>query len=216
MAGLPSGRTSATGRCSFAAGSQYSLGKSRRGFGPIGPWLVTADELGAPDDLVVRCSVNGEIMQEARTSDLIFSVPRLVAELSSVVPLLPGDVIFTGTPSGVGIVRQPPRFLRPETYSNRGSRVSARSATHSCDSSWRTGLCRRLPAGSMAADRRLPGAIARHHHQRHRQRHLAPGRPPDQWRWLGDAGMGLARLEGHAVLSALVRRVARIDLAGKP
>jgi 2-keto-4-pentenoate hydratase/2-oxohepta-3-ene-1,7-dioic acid hydratase in catechol pathway len=61
----------------------------------------------------VGCSVNGEKMQEARTSDLIFSVPRLIAELSSVLPLLPGDIIFTGTPAGIGAVRQPPRFLQP-------------------------------------------------------------------------------------------------------
>jgi 2-keto-4-pentenoate hydratase/2-oxohepta-3-ene-1,7-dioic acid hydratase in catechol pathway len=77
----------------------------------MGPWLVTTDELSNADDLALGCSVDGVTMQDARTSDLIFSVPKLIAELSSVLPLLPGDVIFTGTPDGVGIARKPARFL---------------------------------------------------------------------------------------------------------
>ena len=97
----------------FAAGSQFSLGKSRRGYGPMGPWLVTPDEVPDRDDLALGCSVDGDVVQDARTSDLIFSVPQLVAELSAVCPLLPGDVIFTGTPAGVGITSQPARFLQP-------------------------------------------------------------------------------------------------------
>jgi 2,4-diketo-3-deoxy-L-fuconate hydrolase len=97
----------------FAAGSQFSLGKSRRGFGPMGPWLVTLDEFDDPNDLALGCSVDGEVVQDARSDDLIFSVPRIIAELSSVLPLLPGDVIFTGTPSGVGMARKPPRALAP-------------------------------------------------------------------------------------------------------
>ena len=72
-----------------------------------GPWVVTTDEFDDPDDLALGCSVDGETMQDARTSDLVFSVPRLVAELSAVLPLLPGDIIFTGTPSGIGATRQP-------------------------------------------------------------------------------------------------------------
>ena len=95
----------------FAAGMQFSLGKSRRGYGPMGPWLVTPDEVDDPDDLALGCSVDGVTVQDARTSDLIFDIPQLVAELSAVLPLLPGDVIFTGTPSGVGMARQPPRAL---------------------------------------------------------------------------------------------------------
>jgi 2-keto-4-pentenoate hydratase/2-oxohepta-3-ene-1,7-dioic acid hydratase in catechol pathway len=79
----------------------------------MGPWLVTPDEFANPDDLALGCSVDGETVQDARTSDLIFDIPRLVAELSGVLPLLPGDVIFTGTPAGVGITRQPPRALQP-------------------------------------------------------------------------------------------------------
>lgn len=90
---------------------QFSMGKSFPGFGPTGPWLVTPDELDDPDDLGISCSLNGEVVQDAATSDLIFSVPRLISYLSSVVTLHPGDLIFTGTPSGVGIGRQPPRFL---------------------------------------------------------------------------------------------------------
>jgi 2-keto-4-pentenoate hydratase/2-oxohepta-3-ene-1,7-dioic acid hydratase in catechol pathway len=92
---------------------QFSLGKSFPGFGPIGPWVVTPDELADPDDLALGCSVNGEEVQKSRTSDLIFGVDALVHLLSSVTPLLPGDLIFTGTPAGVGGTRTPPRFLRP-------------------------------------------------------------------------------------------------------
>ena len=111
VAGLTVGQDISDRHLQFAAGAQFSLGKSRRGFGPMGPWVVTLDEITNPDDLALGCSVDGEKVQEARTSDLIFSVPRLVAELSSVLPLLPGDVIFTGTPAGIGATRQPARFL---------------------------------------------------------------------------------------------------------
>lgn len=113
VAGVAVGQDISDRHLQFAAGSQFSLGKSRRRYGPVGPWLVTTDEVSNPEDLGVGCSVNGEKMQDARTSDLIFSVPRLVAELSAVLPLLPGDVIFTGTPAGIGAVRQPPRFIEP-------------------------------------------------------------------------------------------------------
>jgi 2-keto-4-pentenoate hydratase/2-oxohepta-3-ene-1,7-dioic acid hydratase in catechol pathway len=92
---------------------QFSLGKSFAGFGPIGPWLVSTDEFDNPDDLELGCAINGEEVQKARTSDLIFSVPALVASLSRTVTLLPGDVIFTGTPAGVGLGRDPQRWLAP-------------------------------------------------------------------------------------------------------
>ncbi len=92
---------------------QFSLGKSYPAFGPIGPCLVTADELPDRDDLQLECTVNGEQVQKGRTSQMIFPVAELVARLSAICPLLPGDVIFTGTPSGVGMARTPPRFLRP-------------------------------------------------------------------------------------------------------
>jgi len=96
-----------------SAPPQFSLGKSYPGFGPIGPWLVTPDEFSDPDDLELGCSINGELMQKARTSDLIFPVSQLIESLSAVTPLLPGDVIFTGTPSGVGLGRVPQRWLTP-------------------------------------------------------------------------------------------------------
>lgn len=113
VAGVTVGQDVSDRHLQFAAGAQFSLGKSRRTYGPLGPWLVTTDELADPDDLALGCSVDGETVQDARTSDLILSVPRLVAELSAVLPLLPGDVIFTGTPAGIGATRQPARFLAP-------------------------------------------------------------------------------------------------------
>jgi 2-keto-4-pentenoate hydratase/2-oxohepta-3-ene-1,7-dioic acid hydratase in catechol pathway len=90
---------------------QFSLAKSFPGFAPMGPALVTVDELADPADLSIVCRLNGEEVQTARTTDMVFSVPELVARLSRVVTLLPGDVIFTGTPPGVGFGRSPQRFL---------------------------------------------------------------------------------------------------------
>jgi 2-keto-4-pentenoate hydratase/2-oxohepta-3-ene-1,7-dioic acid hydratase in catechol pathway len=113
VAGVTVGQDLSDRALQFAAGMQFSLGKSRRGFGPMGPWVVTPDELADRDDLGLGCSVDGEVVQDARTSDLIFDVSQLIAELSAVLPLLPGDVVFTGTPSGVGMARQPPRALAP-------------------------------------------------------------------------------------------------------
>jgi 2-keto-4-pentenoate hydratase/2-oxohepta-3-ene-1,7-dioic acid hydratase in catechol pathway len=92
---------------------QFSLAKSFPGFAPIGPVLVTPDEFADPDDLSIGCDVNGEAVQASRTSAMIFPIPTLIARLSAVCTLSPGDVIFTGTPSGVGFARTPPRFLAP-------------------------------------------------------------------------------------------------------
>ncbi|MGU3292896.1 fumarylacetoacetate hydrolase family protein [Williamsia sp. M5A3_1d] len=91
---------------------QFGLAKSFPGFSPIGPWLVTADELSDRDSLPIGCSINGVTMQDSRTDDLIFSVSQIISRLSAVLPLLPGDVIFTGTPAGVGGARKPPVFLK--------------------------------------------------------------------------------------------------------
>lgn len=92
---------------------QYSLAKSYPGFAPTGPVLVTPDELDDPDDLAIGCEVNDRPMQAARTSDMIFPVSGLIAYLSQRVTLFPGDVIFTGTPPGVGMGRDPQVFLGP-------------------------------------------------------------------------------------------------------
>jgi 2,4-didehydro-3-deoxy-L-rhamnonate hydrolase len=75
--------------------------------------VVTLDDLDDPEDLALGCTANGEKMQEACTTDLVFSVPRLIAEISAMLPLRPGDIIVTGAPAGIGAVRLPPRFLRP-------------------------------------------------------------------------------------------------------
>jgi 2-keto-4-pentenoate hydratase/2-oxohepta-3-ene-1,7-dioic acid hydratase in catechol pathway len=93
--------------------AQFSLGKSYPGFGPIGPALVSLDEVPGRDDLELTCTLNGEVVQHDRTSNMIFPVPALVAFISAVCPLRPGDLIFTGTPAGVGNRRTPPRFLAP-------------------------------------------------------------------------------------------------------
>jgi 2,4-didehydro-3-deoxy-L-rhamnonate hydrolase len=99
---------------------QFSMAKSHPGFTPMGPCVVTLDEIDNPDDLAVECRINGETVQSARTSDMIFTVPQLLAYLSKIVTLLPGDLIFTGTPPGVGMGRRPQRYLQPgdvlETY----------------------------------------------------------------------------------------------------
>lgn len=90
---------------------QFGLGKSFSGFAPQGPWLVTPDEFDNPDDLELGCALDGEEMQKGRTRDLIFPVSKLIATLSQTVTLYPGDVVFTGTPAGVGVGREPQRFI---------------------------------------------------------------------------------------------------------
>jgi 2-keto-4-pentenoate hydratase/2-oxohepta-3-ene-1,7-dioic acid hydratase in catechol pathway len=92
---------------------QFSLGKSFTNFAPIGPWLTTLDDVSDPNDLAIGSQLNGVTMQDSRTSDLVFSVPQLIAYLSSVCALQRGDLIFTGTPQGVGQARTPPVFITP-------------------------------------------------------------------------------------------------------
>lgn len=92
---------------------QFSLGKSARGFGPIGPALVTPDEVPDPRALRLTCDVDGERRQDGNTRDMIFPVAELLAFLSRWVALEPGDLVFTGTPAGVGSVRHPPVYLEP-------------------------------------------------------------------------------------------------------
>jgi 2,4-didehydro-3-deoxy-L-rhamnonate hydrolase len=93
-------------------GGQWVKGKSFDTFGPLGPLLVTADEIPNPQDLPVSLKVNGALKQNSNTSDMIFSVAEIVAHLSLFMTLLPGDVIVTGTPEGVGLGHKPPVFLK--------------------------------------------------------------------------------------------------------
>lgn len=96
------------------ATSQWTLGKSFPTFTPIGPWIVTADEIEDPHDLDIRLTLNDEVMQDANTRDLIFNISDLIAYISGIVPLQAGDVISTGTPPGVGLGRNPQRWLLPD------------------------------------------------------------------------------------------------------
>ena len=91
---------------------QWGKGKSFPGFGPLGPWLVTSDELSDPQNIPVELKVNGVVKQSSNTADMIFSVAEVVSYLSQFMTLLPGDVVITGTPSGVGLGMRPPQFLQ--------------------------------------------------------------------------------------------------------
>jgi len=93
-------------------GGQWSKGKSFDTFGPIGPWLVTTDELPDPQRIELSLAVNGETRQQSSTADMIFGVAEVVSHLSQFMTLLPGDVVITGTPAGVGLGMKPPRFLK--------------------------------------------------------------------------------------------------------
>ncbi|MFM2003784.1 MAG: hypothetical protein RI963_3210 [Planctomycetota bacterium] len=93
-------------------GGQWLLGKSFDTFGPIGPWLVTTDEIPDPSNLRVRMHLSGEVVQDSTTRQLIFDIPQLISHLSKIMTLKAGDLIFTGTPPGVGMAKTPPRFLR--------------------------------------------------------------------------------------------------------
>ncbi|HEY0816142.1 MAG TPA: fumarylacetoacetate hydrolase family protein [Pseudonocardia sp.] len=92
---------------------QFSLAKSRPGFGPTGPWLTTVDEIDDPADLAICCMRNGEVVQSDRTAGMVQGVDALIATVSAAVPLFPGDLLFTGTPGGTGHRRNPEVFLAP-------------------------------------------------------------------------------------------------------
>ena len=94
-------------------GGQWLLGKTFDTFAPVGPCLVTKHEIPDPSDLRVRMHLNGEVVQDSTTAQLIFDIPSLIAHLTKIVTLKPGDLIFTGTPPGVGAARNPPLFLKP-------------------------------------------------------------------------------------------------------
>jgi acylpyruvate hydrolase len=93
--------------------SQFLQGKAFERSSPAGPWLVTPDEIADPGDLEMRCSVDGELMQQSSTSDMVFSVAEIVSYISQIITLVPGDLIATGTPSGIGAARLPQVFLEP-------------------------------------------------------------------------------------------------------
>src|SRR5580658_2354507 len=95
------------------ATSQWMMGKTFDTFAPMGPWLVSADEIADPHALDISLRIGDETLQHSNTRELIFKIPELVAYLSSVVTLEPGDVVATGTPAGVGFARTPPRYLQP-------------------------------------------------------------------------------------------------------
>jgi len=95
------------------ATSQWSMSKSFPTFCPMGPAIVTADEVADPHALAIGLSIDGEVLQSSNTRELVFGIPQLIEHLSSITPLLPGDVVSTGTPPGVGLGRTPKRWLRP-------------------------------------------------------------------------------------------------------
>ncbi len=94
-------------------GGQWVKGKSADTFAPIGPYLLTKEEVPNPNKLRLWLKVNGEMLQDSNTSDMIFDVPTLISYLSNYMTLLPGDIISTGTPAGVGLGFDPPRYLQP-------------------------------------------------------------------------------------------------------
>ncbi len=96
-----------------AGGQQWIKGKSFDTFCPFGPWIVTKDEIDDPDNLDLECVLNGKTMQKSNTGDMIFSVAQIVSYLSQSATLVPGTMILTGTPSGVGFTRKPPVYLKP-------------------------------------------------------------------------------------------------------
>jgi 2-keto-4-pentenoate hydratase/2-oxohepta-3-ene-1,7-dioic acid hydratase in catechol pathway len=93
-------------------GGQWCRGKTFDTFAPLGPCLVTTDEIRNPNQLTIRTTLNGQVMQDWNTEDMIFSVPKLIEFLSGSTTLLPGTVILTGTPHGIGAARKPPLFLK--------------------------------------------------------------------------------------------------------
>jgi 2-keto-4-pentenoate hydratase/2-oxohepta-3-ene-1,7-dioic acid hydratase in catechol pathway len=95
------------------ATTQWTIGKTFDTFGPIGPELVSKDEVSDPHNLRIRLELNGKLLQDSNTSQFIFNIPALVEYLSKVMTLVPGDLVSTGTPPGVGFARKPPIFLKP-------------------------------------------------------------------------------------------------------
>lgn len=109
---------------------QFGLGKSLAGFAPLGPILATPDEYPDPDDIELACLLNGEEVQRSRSAQMLLSVPEIISYLSGILTLYPGDVVFTGTPGGVGMTRTPPRYLKAgDTLESFVARVGSMSHT---------------------------------------------------------------------------------------
>ena len=102
-----------TDREAQRTGKQWFRGKGADSFCPLGPWLVTADEIADPHDLKLKFSQNGKVLQDDSTKDMIFKIPHIIEFISASITLLPGDVIATGTPAGIGSIRKPPVLFRP-------------------------------------------------------------------------------------------------------
>lgn len=114
VAGIAVGQDISDRKLQFASQPpQFNLGKSHKNYSTFGPWLIDARDVQNKDALHMTCTLNGEVVQDTMTDDLIFSVSDIISYLSSIVQLLPGDVIYTGTPGGVGVSRKPPVFLKP-------------------------------------------------------------------------------------------------------
>jgi 2-keto-4-pentenoate hydratase/2-oxohepta-3-ene-1,7-dioic acid hydratase in catechol pathway len=113
VAGVTGGQDISDREEQFRALRQFTMAKSFDTYSPLGPVVTTTDELPNPDDLAVSCRLDGETVQSSRTGDLIFPVPALIAWLSRICTLEPGDLVYTGTPAGVGDGRKPPRYLAP-------------------------------------------------------------------------------------------------------
>jgi 2,4-didehydro-3-deoxy-L-rhamnonate hydrolase len=113
VAGLLVGQDISSRGVQFLSPNQHTVGKSFRTFAPLGPYLVTPDELPDPDNLALRCWLNGDLRQDASTKEMVYGVAELIELLSAVTALEPGDLIFSGTPAGVGGLEDPPRFLAP-------------------------------------------------------------------------------------------------------
>ena len=113
VAGLTLGQDLSDRYTQMEAGRQFSLGKSHRGFAPVGPVMVTPDEFRDRNDIRFQCSINGELRQDATTAQMIYSVADILVALTGIIDLYPGDLIYTGCPKGAGQSFDPPRFLTP-------------------------------------------------------------------------------------------------------
>ena len=113
VAGITAGQDFSERTVQMAAGRQFALGKSYPGFAATGPWMTTLDEFADPADVGLGCSIDGVVVQDARSSDMIIKIPELLTILSGIITLEPGDLLYTGCPAGVGMGKNPPTYLRP-------------------------------------------------------------------------------------------------------